>query len=220
MGKQWKHWLTLFLGSKITVDGDCNHESKRLLLLGRKVMTNLDSILKGRDITLTTKVHLVKAMVFPVVMYECESWTVKKAKLQRIDAFELWCWRRLLRVPWTARRSNQSILKRSVLGVHWKDWCWSWTPSFGHLMRRADSLGKTLMLGNIDGWEEKVMMRMRWFDGIPDSMDMGFGGLWEVVMEREAWRAMVHWVTKSQTWLIDWTEWIIKLNWELLKRIL
>ena len=111
----------MFLGSKITVDGDCNHESKRLLLLGRKVMTNLDSILKGRDITLTTKVHLVKAMVFPVVMYECESWTVKKAKLQRIDAFELWCWRRLLRVPWTARRSNQSILKEISLGFLWKE---------------------------------------------------------------------------------------------------
>ena len=122
MGKQWKQWLTLFLGgSKITADGDCIHEIKRRLLLGRKVMTNLDSILKSRDIILSTKVRLVKAMVFPVVIYGYESWTIKKAECQRIDAFELWCWRRLLRVPWTARRSNQSILKRSVLGVHWKD---------------------------------------------------------------------------------------------------
>ena len=126
MGKQWKQWQTLFLGgSKITADGDCNHGIKRHLLLGRKVMTNLDNVLKSIDITLSTKVHLVKAMVFPVVIYGCESWTIKKVEC-RLDAFELWCWRRLLRVPWTARRSNQSILKKSVLGIHWKDWCWSW----------------------------------------------------------------------------------------------
>ena len=129
MGKQWKHWLTILGGYKVTADGDCSHEIKRCLLLGRKVMTNLDSILNSRDITLPTKVCLVKAMVFPVVMYGCESWTVKKAKRQRIDAFELWCWRRLLRVPWTARRSNQSILKEISPGVHWRDWCWSWNSN-------------------------------------------------------------------------------------------
>ena len=171
MGKQWKHWLTLFLGSKITVDGDCNHESKRLLLLGRKVMTNLDSILKGRDITLTTKVHLVKAMVFPVVMYECESWTVKKAKLQRIDAFELWCWRRLLRVPWTARRSNQSILKRSVLGVHWKDWCWSWNSKLwppdakSWLIGKDSDAGKYWWLGGKGDDEDEMVWWHPWLNG-------------------------------------------------------
>ena len=137
----------IFLGSKITADGDCSHEIKRLLLLGKKVMTNLDSILKSRDITLSTKVHLVKAMVFPVVMYGCESWTIMKAEHRRIDAFELWCWRRLLRVRWTARRSNQSILKKTILGVHWK----LKLQYFGHLMRRADSFEKTLMLGKIEG---------------------------------------------------------------------
>ena len=136
MGKQWKQWETLFLGAPKSLwdrlkaaDGDCSHEIKRRLLLGRKVMTNLDSILKTRDMTLPTKAHLVKAMVFPVVMYGCESWTIKKAEHWRIDAFELWCWRRLLRVPWTTRRSNQSILKESVPGVHWKDWCWHWNSN-------------------------------------------------------------------------------------------
>ena len=130
MGKQWKQWLTLFwVGSKNTADGDCSHEIKTRLLLGRKVMTNLDSILKSRDITMSTKVCLVKAIVFPVVMNGCENWTIKKAEHRRIDAFELWCWRTLLRVPWTARRSNQSILSRSVLGIHWKDWCWSWNAN-------------------------------------------------------------------------------------------
>ena len=128
MGKQWKQWETIFWGSKITADGDCSHEIKRCLLLGRKTMTNLDSILKNRDITLPTKVSLVKAMVFSVVMYGCESWTIKKAEC-RNDAFELWCWRRLLRVPWTARRFNQFILRKSVLNVHWKDWCWSWNSN-------------------------------------------------------------------------------------------
>ena len=129
MGKQWKQWLTIFLGPQITADGDCIHEIKRRLLLGRKVMTNLDSILKSRDITLPTKFCLVKAMVFPVVMYGCESWTIEKAECWRIDAFKLWCWRRLLRVPWTARRSNQSILRKSVLNIHWKYWYWSWNSN-------------------------------------------------------------------------------------------
>ena len=152
MGKQWKQWLTLFfLGSKITADGDCGHEIKRRLLLGRKVMTNLDSIFKSRDITLSTNVHLVKAMVFPVVMYECESWAIKKAERQSIDAFELWCWRRLLRIPSTARRSNQSILKIcpgcSLEGLMLKQKL----QYFGHLMQRADSLEKTLMLRRIGG---------------------------------------------------------------------
>ena len=156
----------IFLGSKITADSDCSHEIKRCLLLGRKVMTNLDSILKSRDITLPTKVHLVKAMVFPVVMYGCESWTVKKAERQRIDAFELWCWRRLLRVPWTARRSNQFILKEispeySLEGLVLK----LKLQYFGHLMRRADSLEKTLMLGKIEGRRRRGQQRMRWLDG-------------------------------------------------------
>ena len=129
MGKQWKQWQTIFLGSKITADGDCSHEIKRCLLLGRKAMTILDSILKSRDISLPAKVHLVKAMVFPVVMYECESWTIKKAEWRRIDAFKLWCWRRLLRVPWTAKRSNHQFSRKSVLNIHWKHWCWSWNSN-------------------------------------------------------------------------------------------
>ena len=152
MGKQCKQWLTIFLGSKITADGDYSHEIKRRLLLGRKVMTNLDSILKSRHITFTTKVRLVKAMVFPVVMYRCESWTVKKAEHQRIDAFELWHWRRLLRVPWTARRSNQSILKETSHGCSLEGLMLKLKLQyFGHLMRRVDSSGKTLMLGGIGG---------------------------------------------------------------------
>ena len=166
MGKQW---LTLFLGgSQITADGDYSHEIKRcLLLLGRKVMTNLESILKGRDTTLPTKVCLVKAMVFPVVMYGCDSWTIKKAECRRIDAFELWYWRRLLRVPWTARRSNQSILKEISLNIHWKDWYWCWNSQyFGRLMRRTDLLEKTLMLGKIEGRRRRGRQRMRWLDGI------------------------------------------------------
>ena len=170
-------------------------------------MTNLDSILKSRDITLSTKVHFVKAMVLPVVMYGCESWTIKKVEHRRIDAFELWCWRRLLRVHWTARRSNQSIQRRSVLGIHWKDWCWRWNSQyFGHLMWRADSLENTLMLGETEGRRKRGQQRMRWLDGITDLMEMSFNILREQVMDREAWSAVVHGIPKSQTWLSNWTD--------------
>ena len=206
MGKQWKQWL--FLGSKITVDGDCSHEIKKHLLLGRKAMTHLDNILKSRDITLATKVCLVKAMVFPVVMYGCESWTIKKAEHQRIDAFELWCWRRLLRVPWTPRGSNQFILKeinseRSLEGLTLK----LKLQYFGHLMWRSDSFEKTLMLGEIEGRRRRGWQRMRRLDGIIDSMDsQSRSGSWwwtgrPVMLQSTGSQRIGH--------VSDWTE----LNW-------
>ena len=215
----WVVRVLYFSGLQNHADGDCSHEIKRCLLLGRKVMTNLKRILKSRDITLPTKVHLVKAMVFPVVMYGCESWTVKKAEHWKIDAFELWYWRRLLRVPWTARRSNQSILKEIspeylLEGLMLK----LKLQYFGYLMWRVDSLEKTVMLRGIGGRRIRGWRRMRWLDGITDSMGMSLSKLWGFVMDREAWCAAIHGVTKNRTWLSNGTE--LKSSLHILDKIL
>ena len=200
MGRQWKQWNTLFWGgSKITADGDCNHEIKRCLLLGRKVMTNIDSILKSRDITLPTKVHLFKAMVFPVVIYECESWTIKKAECWRIDAFELWCW--------TVRRSNQSILNEISLEYSLEGLILTLKLQyFGYLMWRTDSFEKTLMLGKIEGRRRRDDSGWDGWMASPTQWTWVWVNSWDLVMDRESWLAAVHGVTKSQTWLRNWTE--------------
>ena len=204
VGKQWKQWQTFSWAPKSLLEGDCSHEIKRRLLLGRKSMTNLDSILKSRDITLLTKLPLVKAMVFPVVMYGCESWTIKKAEHQRTGAFEPRCWKRFLRVPWTARGSNRSILKEispeySLEGLMLK----LKLQYFGHLMQRTDSFEKTLMLGKIEGWRRRGWQRITWLDSIIDSMDMSLSKPQEIVKDREACCAAAHGVAKSRTRLSD-----------------
>ena len=203
----------IFLGYTITEDGDCSHEIKRHLLLRRKAMTNLDSILKSRDITLPTKVHLVKVMVFPIIMYGCESWTITKAEYRWIDSFELWCWGTLLRVPWTARRSNQSILKEispeySLEGLMLK------LQYFGHLIWRTNSLEKTLIPGKIEGRRRRGWRRMRWLYGLTDVMDMNLCKLKGLVMDREACHVAVYGVAKSRTWVSDWTDWyLLQQSW-------